>query len=88
MATLSEVLKQFNSLKLDKFRPTTSNTLERAREVKKYFRQLDSIFTTLAISDANQIKIIKIHEYDLVRRAEAAIEDAQVDGEKQTTSRN
>ena len=79
MSDFSKTFKEFSSLKLDPFRPTTTHVIIRAREFKKYFAKIVAILDTLGITDEeSRVKLITIHDFDLVKQAKAAVTDTQV----------
>ena len=75
----SIVYKEFNQLKLEKFRPTSNQPVEKARQYNLYIQHIDAVFDTLEITDEPQrVKLLTLHEFELVRKAKAAVPDTQV----------
>ena len=81
---VAEVLKEFNHIKPTNFRSTSGNASETARQWKKYLTRFENIFDILSLKDeddATKVKLLQAHEYDIVRKAEASIDDTQVTAE-------
>lgn len=78
---VATVLKEFSQVKPPNFRPTTSHALERARQWRHYLIRFESVFEVLSLKDeddATKVKLLTVHEYDIVHKASEAVADAQV----------
>ena len=78
---IAEVLKEFNHIKPTHFRSTSGNASETARQWKNYINRFENIFEILSLKDeddATKVKLLQAHEYDIVRKATASVDDTQV----------
>lgn len=72
-------LKSWKAYKIEKFRPTTTDIIETARQMRKFLIIIENVFQILGIEDAaSQTKLFKLTDVELTSRIEKAIADDQV----------
>ena len=80
--SFQEDLKAYKSLKVGPFRPTSHDTLEKAREFLNYIERVDSSFSELEISDPDRrVRIFSLEEYELAKNAKEGIPNTSVSEE-------
>ena len=81
MATrdFSQEYKEVKALHLSVFQPTTNESIDKARQYKKYISHFIDVLDTLKITqEDSRYGLLKLHDYNLINKAEKAVKDDQV----------
>ena len=77
--TFEDHLKNWKAYKIEKFKPTTTDIIETARQMRKFLIIIENVFEILGIADGiSQTKLFKLTDIELSGRIEKAISDEQV----------